>query len=641
MQWFENGLSLTFDDAHGGTADSPQLWRMHFRDGTVLDNTACAVPEFHCGNGSLRILWKNGGLSAEASVRVEDGLFHWGLQLHAPQGVVCVEYPILGAGEDAHGRLYLPWQTGLSLPDAAKALEEDDLPHAYCWLGHERKRGILAGEYPGVFSMQLVLLESSDHTRYFAAHDGGANYKRFGFYPGCRFILKNYPEREGAVDYTMPYDAVSGVVPGNWEEAAIRYRRWAEKQFWCAGGRSDRRETAEWAKNTSLWFWNWQDWEQRGDPEKLYGTMAELKARTGCTPALHWYGWNNQRSDTDYPKYEVKGSALPRLRKAAARFREMGVHVLPYLNGRLWNIDTDLWWSRGAARWACRYAESDPEEPCRYYIEPYRERPFVPMCPATEFWQDTMRDKVRELLDYGFDGAYLDQISSAAALVCRAGDHGHHEYGSYFADGYCRMLAKLHRDAEKRGKPAVFTSESVIECYIGAFDLFLGYQCACIPEMAFPNSIPEPLFSMVYHAYIPLYGTGTSIEQKSRFYHGQSLDILNGVVPSVQGYYSADAGKYPEEVDFLTERCRIWRENRDFFTGAERRVTPRCRCGNVEIDECGRVRVWPAVELSLWEKDGRSRLIAVNHTAEEQTFTVEGKPERTIGAHRIELSDWE
>ena len=63
----------------------------------------------------------------------------------------------------------------------------------------------------------------------------------------------------------------------------------------------------------------------------------------------------------------------------------MGVHVIPYLNGRLWNIDTDVWHTQGAARWACRFEESASGEPYRYYIEPYKERPFVPMCPATEF----------------------------------------------------------------------------------------------------------------------------------------------------------------------------------------------------------------------------------------------------------------
>ncbi|MDD3155393.1 MAG: DUF6259 domain-containing protein [Victivallaceae bacterium] len=640
----ENGYaSLHFDPRHGGVLgmfESKVLWSLQFEDRKTLTNLDAPPPAFRkVGPEVLQITWLWEERRIEAQIRLEGSFARWRIQTWNCPGLIQVDYPVLGVG-GAPDALYLPWQWGVKIPRPLEALAGDQLPEQYVWLGHERKRHVFAAEYPGMFSMQYLLLEYSQRCFYFAAHDGKANYKRFGLYgngDSPAMMMRNYPDNPG--DYAMEYDVVTGFAKGNWEQASLVYRQWAHQQTWCARGRiAERADIPSRIKNTHLWCWNWNDWENQGGPEKLLPVLQELKRQTGMTPGLHWYGWNNQRSDTDYPEYRLDEKATVRLRQALENFHSEGIVVIAYLNGRLWNIDTPSWQERKAGRYACRLAATEEGEPFRYYLESYMDRPFAVMCPATAFWRDTLRDKVEELLNLKLDGVYLDQITSACAIVCKADDHGHLLHGNYYSEGYRTLMKELRENLRKDHPEAFFSSESVTECYLGDFDLLLGYQAACSPEAAFgPEARSVPFFSMIYHGFVPLYGTGTSVDQKTQFFHGQSLDLSGGILPSLQGYYAADLGKYPEELAFFKERCRVFEENAEFLGNADRQPTPAYQCSQVAVVEGGAARMFPAVEISCWEYQEKRALLIVNHTARPQEIHFPDGTNQLVASYSITL----
>ena len=627
------GIRSIGNDAGALAFHGRSLWRLVFADDghgervvSSADFGGFAVAEL--SDGCFELSWDpDSRCAAGVKVRIErrECQWHWRIEVanHTGGALAEIHFPVVdGIAPDSAGYLALPWQWGALIPDpVAEAGRDEFIPTASS--GHERRPHWLAGEYPGLMAMQFMLCGNASCGMYFGMHDPDAAYKRFGMYGarGCAdaaMLLKSYPESPVASgdSYRLPYPVVLGVYSGNWLDGAQIYRRWAVHQAWCSRGRTgERRDLPGWVADTPLWYWNWMEANDRGDLAEILPALEWLQRRLPGAPAFHWYGWNNQEHDSDYPDYRLEPRDRERLLQAVEAYHRRGIKVFPYINARLWNMDMPSWHQENAGEAACTVADPASGQLRRYYIEPYVNRPFIPMCPTTRLWQDKVIANVMRALDCGLDGAYLDQISSSFAIQCRNRRHGHHENGNYWYAGYREMMTRVRDAADRKRPEAIFTSESVIECFIGSFQLFLGYQCALPPHQLGENAAAIALFSAVYHDFIPLYGTGTRLRDES-FYHGIALDIVGGVMPSLQGFHAEDADD-PE----LRERLGLvldWAAK--FHCVSGRMLSSRLAgYGGTDGDSGGE----PAVLYSIWEgTDGGEILVAVNHTRDSHRLQV-------------------
>lgn len=73
---------------------------------------------------------------------------------------------------------------------------------------------------------------------------------------------------------------------------------------------------------------------------------------------------------------------------------------------------------------------------------------FAVSCPDTDYWQDTIVNVTRRLLNvHAVDGIYIDQIAAAGPRLCWDPEHGHAIGGGHsWVDGYHKMLNGV-RDA--------------------------------------------------------------------------------------------------------------------------------------------------------------------------------------------------
>ncbi|MBP5300563.1 MAG: hypothetical protein J6Y80_04080, partial [Victivallales bacterium] len=596
----------------------------------------CPAPEITRDATGFHLVWRlPGEIAVEVSANLCGQRCEWGIvvtNLTADQRVTEVQFPLIGKfGPQENDYLALPWQWGMLIPDPVRTAATDQFK-VPTWTGRERFAHRLAGEYPGIMTMQFLAYGTSAGGLYFGIEDSAANYKRFGLYGACGeeaacLAAKHYPPEAVAPgeSWQLPYPVATALHSApTWHAAAALYREWAVQQSWCAKGMvSNRADTPKWSRDIALWYWNWCYADEKGDVATILPALKELQKELPGPIAFHWYGWNNQYHDNDYPEYKFQHPEdTERLRDAVRQYHEAGIKVFPYVNGRLWNIDTESWRAEHASEGACRCSESRPGEVGRYHLENVLGSPFTVMCPATRLWQEKIAAFVERALEFGLDGAYIDQVSSAFAVLCRTAAHGHPTNGgNYWHTGYQEMMRRLHGRLDAKYPEAIYTSESVIECFINAFDLFLGYQCALWFDALGPQADTIPLFSAVYHDHIQIYGTGTLAAQPE-FYYGQALDITGGVQPSLQGFFARDLDNpdFAPKLAFLLDWCRKHYAVRHLLQNAVLTAQPVCS-SFVHTEYFGRKRKMPAVLASIWQcADGSRILLAVNHTADKHAF---------------------
>ncbi len=108
-------------------------------------------------------------------------------------------------------------------------------------------------------------------------------------------------------------------------------------------------------RNTHLWLnTGWQPNDlfnaTQGDPAVVEAAMlAFLRAYGNATGnatlssfvGLHWYVWDEIRHfDTHYPDYAPE---KPGFEATAMLLNNLGVKVIPYVNGRVWDLATPSW----------------------------------------------------------------------------------------------------------------------------------------------------------------------------------------------------------------------------------------------------------------------------------------------------------
>ena len=342
-------------------------------------------------------------------------------------------------------------------------------------------------QYPGGWGPVVAAFMKDGAGLFLAPFDGQARIKRFR-------VLKNHDltwptpvENAGIAGKAASgpgYPVIVAAYRGDWSEAAKIYRKWAIRQKWSAKGPLAKRTDApRRMSETHAWLLT------EGDPKGVSNFVRKVHARyPDAKIGVEWTKWGNQPFDTNYPEM------LPARRGVDATMSyatELGVPLMPYTNGRLWDMEQASW----------HYAKADAtlDEKGEPYVEKYGPRSFGVMCPAARGWQTCFSDYMIRLCDVTKCGyVYFDQITVSRAKPCFNPAHGHPlGGGTWWADGYRRLLTPIHDALAKRNVP--ITSEGPAEAWNDVVD---GHLLACCPM---PDDVP--FYTCVYGGYVNYFGS--------------------------------------------------------------------------------------------------------------------------------------
>ena len=304
------------------------------------------------------------------TVRADTDATRWSLAFdgceHGP-GLWDVEFPNLSGigtpgGDD---QLLVPQKWGRILEHAS--------------LGARYRR-----TYPsGRFNMQFFAYFAERNGLFLAALDPDARSKVMDAAPapdgGLRLDVHLWPENMGRrrANWRMPYPTVLRAFTGDWFDAAKLYRSWALKQKWCAQGPLWSRSEQD--RKLARFLLNYRPTLPEDEPPVL--RMADALH----APAFaHVYNWHRIPFDNNYPEYFPPKPVFPEfVRKSHAR----GIAVMPYINGRLWDTDTDSWRDEHGGDAAARREDGG------LYLEHWSKQKHAVMCPWT--WTATASTSTR------------------------------------------------------------------------------------------------------------------------------------------------------------------------------------------------------------------------------------------------------
>jgi hypothetical protein len=458
------------------------------------------------------------GLSVTATAQPDatSSAWRWDLKIHNENtnwGISRVAFPRLAlADEGAATRALYPQGSGV----VKTSPSQNSLAYG--------------GDYPsGSTTMQMMAVyhgTAAPHGLYFARHDPRAAIKTISMHADATAdaVEMSYDEpaprmNEAAVDFTLSGQAVWQLLRGDWFDAAQIYKTWAQKNatWWPKLGKEGREDTPLWMRQLS--GWTISGWAAGPVPPPV----MEVQRNWGVPIGLHWYNWHGNPFDNDYPHYFPP---KPDFAEGVKTLQANNVHVMPYINGRLWDThdkgSEDFEYSRRALPFTTKTEVGGKLVP---YTESYNSKEsdgslvkLAAMCPSTPFWQDELRDIVLRLTkDYGTDAVYIDQIAAAAPVLCLDPTHPHPAGGgSWWVEDYNAMLQKIRAALPPN---RMLTTEDAAEPYIKSFDGYLVWNWASDGQV--------PVFPAVYGGAIQMFGrnyaTGPDGDKAMRMKVAQSL----------------------------------------------------------------------------------------------------------------------
>lgn len=285
---------------------------------------------------------------------------------------------------------------------------------------------------------------------------------------------------------------------GDWFDAAQIYKRFAKTAAWWPTSRS-RADTPAWYRELCVWFIG------NANTPKAVDDLIAMREELGLPIGLHWYGWNTEPFDDDYPHFTPRDGFA----ETVARLQARGIYVKPYINGRLWEThdrgDEDFEYTSVALPATVKDRQGRP------VTEGYNRRAFSPMCPTTPRWQQTMADLCAQVAGHGVAGIYLDQISAARPRLCFDPTHPHAAGAgeAWLEQGYWPMLTAIRQNLRQRYPQVILNSEDAAEPYVHLLD-------GCLP-WRFLDIGHVPAYQSIYAGRIQL---------TSRHYDDTTYDAL-------------------------------------------------------------------------------------------------------------------
>ncbi|MCU0522008.1 MAG: DUF6259 domain-containing protein [Anaerolineae bacterium] len=422
------------------------------------------------------------------------------------------------------------------------------------------------GLYPEPWTTMQFMAAYDEHRKtglYVAMHDPNAGAKDItvASSPEERTVTFTFDHPAEAMGvggngFVLSGEAVWQLLRGDWFDAALIYRQWLrrEARWYPELGPEGRADTPQWMRELPVWTQAWGDRAQVVSKVKAFAEYMDVPV------GFHWYGWHQIPFDNDYPHYFPVKEGFA---EGVQELRQAGIYVMPYINGRLWDMHDrgveDYQFTSVALPAATKDEQGQPYEE-KYGSKEADGSPvrFAVMCPSTELWQNRIRSICLRLFDeYHVDGVYIDQISAMSPKLCFDKTHGHPLGGGHWwVEGYWEMLQSI-RDRMPEG--CMLTSECNSEPFARWFDGYLTWT--------WQHDGQVPAFMAVYGSAIQMfgraYGGGETKSLALRMKAGQQLVFGEQI-----GWMGPEIINEEDSAAFLRQMVRLrWRLRRYFYTG--------------------------------------------------------------------------
>ena len=337
--------------------------------------------------------------------------------------------------------------------------------------------------YPsGSGTMQFLMATSSSGTAFISTRDTEGHFKHFRSVADEQSVSMyvTVPVSEDwrrNDDLRLPWSSVIGYRKSGWESTVIDwYRPFTYQTEWGAKAVTER-EIPRWLMENDLWI--------QKQKEDSYSDLLRAMALYGNNVGVHWYHWHHYPFDTRYPDYFPP---KPLIKEKFRELSHMGAHVVPYINGRLWDPLSEAFRTYHGDRALCVKRDGS------YYEEVYRSQvPHHVSCPSSEIWQRVQGDVIDSISKrLSTAGVYIDQVACAAPDLCYNPNHNHSlGGGNWWAKGYRDMYQAARARSINDGQ--ILATEECAECYIDLFDLML-----IVNTDRRGDNKPIPLFPIVY-----------------------------------------------------------------------------------------------------------------------------------------------
>jgi hypothetical protein len=561
------------------------LWQMTVRIGEtsqVLSADRAGAPQVERligGRPGLRLAWEKVLFAGKEPLRVEvcvrlgeqnGSLSRWDLSITKPPAARLkqIRFPRLpGLKPRAEEVLALPLRLGAMLSSPRKVFE-----------GRDGKGARLSWNYPAPLSAQCLAYYQPDGPGFYAACDDPlAHMKTFAMWGDrekqVHFEVLHDPEQEaaGAPVYQLPYAVVLGTFRGDWSTAAAIYRESPGARKWAERGRLYRGQVPDWVCQTGVWVWN------RGRSEGVLTPAAELGKYAQVPVSVFWHWWHDCAYDAGFPDYLPPREGEASFTAALDTAHQHGLHVLPYMNQRLWGMTTRSWTDEGAEAAAAKGPDG------KVYAEVYNtflHAPCATMCLGTDFWRSKYTGMAQQVIrNLKADGIYMDQ--ACGIIQCFDPRHGHMlGPGRYGTDGF-GLLALGIRDRCAGARPVVLAGEDCGEPWLPYLDLMLTLQVS--DERISGGDRPWkviPFFPAIYHASVICYGSYgslvyppyderwpaekappeglTLLDRKfsGQFCLEQARSFVWGLQPMVPNFLPSQIAERREEIDYVVRVAR-------------------------------------------------------------------------------------
>lgn len=359
-------------------------------------------------------------------------------------------------------------------------------------------KGVSAvADYPsGWGTMQFGAHYDGDAGLYVAIHDPVAANKVYRVARDadgpCLRVTVGWPAADASRmgnAFAMPGDAVLEFFAGDWFDAAQVYRDWArrEARWWPHPEHPARPDIPAWMRAICVWG------RPDGYARDAVAPTVRFAEYMGVPTAVHWYNWHVVPFDDDYPHYFPAKEGFA---EGVAAMQQAGVRVMPYINGRLWDDDTEDFLT-------VALPAATKGRDGAYYIERYGSgQDLVPMCPTQDLWRDKVQEIVLRLLgpECNVDGVYIDQVAAAGPRLCHDAAHGHPLGGGHWwtTQGYWPMLEELNAVIDRDLPEKMLTTECNAEPYTHLFDGYLTWH------YQYQHAVPA--FAAVYGGKVLSFG---------------------------------------------------------------------------------------------------------------------------------------
>lgn len=321
----------------------------------------------------------------------------------------------------------------------------------------------------------------------------------FLWFVGC-------PAGAGGNGFVTSGEAVVATFAGDWFDAAQIYKKFARTAAWWPASRT-REDTPEWYRNLSVWF------QTAVNTDEQVADLIAIRNYLELPVGAHAYNW----SEAKWPPFTghpYLTPPKPGFEERVAQLQAHSVHVKPYINARIWDTrekDKEITDPESSEFLNSAKPSTVKLRDQSVAMEKYAKRSFAAMCPATPFWQDTVKQLSATVAGYGVDAIYFDQIGAAAPPVCFDATHPHAPGSgeTWLEQGYWPMLSAIRKELKPLHPQLAFDTEDAAEPYMNVLDGFLPWRFVYVGHV--------PAHQAIYAGRAQMTGRVNTAQPKAKF----------------------------------------------------------------------------------------------------------------------------